>query len=708
MIPPGDCMYAGRKRRKPIQKQKPVPVNEKSNPSKRHRDRLNAELDRLASLLPFSPDIITKLDKLSVLRLSVSYLRVKSFFHANPDKATRKHISQPPNHDIRSEGPPSITGVTESTLLLESLTGFALVISSDGMVFYASSTIIDYLGFHQTDVMHQNVFDYIHVDDRQEFRRQLHWAMNPTQQSSHHPHSAAGTGEDFVVNRLFHSQEAGGVSPELSPFLNRCFISRVRCLLDSTSGFLTMQFQGRLKFLQGQKKKTPSGAPLPPQLALFCVAVPLLLPSITEMKMKTMMMRGKQKSGSNGILTALEHSDDQYRRHAVADVLGEGGEALLLNCPTPVLRHHTPWTPLSKDSGGGGLKYKSDGYCTSQDEPLNFCKSSGATGLRGHGPDGGWPLRAGVGAGGGYRGNLNMSPTTAAAARLGKVGHYSKPYRMSPGYHHAARPDLYMPRPYGGGSGAACDDDIEGYCAVDGIKSENGGYESHGGGVCYDGRLLPQMPIKVEQDSDSENGCDAYGRPWGCRQPLDRRYGGGGVYQGGGGGVQMKAEGEFYEQYSPCQRSKAIMSPAPFNGHYQNLCGSGPGPGSSVVGRPLKCVRNKEPPAQATQFSPPQRLGPSDPLCGSQTANCMDAHGYGGGYGPQDYKLGYEVKGHGLLHSIKREPMDSPPWHDGGGARGGGGGGGHEPPQVALQRGVLPNCMMGNGPHKTNPYVYMQ
>ncbi|XP_070771310.1 aryl hydrocarbon receptor-like [Enoplosus armatus] len=274
--------YANKKRKKPVLKQKKLSEgNEvvKSNPSKRHRDRLNGELDRLTDLLPFHDEVRTRLDKLSVLRLSVGYLRVKSYFKA----ATTSSLVFPGMNGQNGNNVDT-AGFSEGDLLLQALNGFVMVVTSEGSVFYASATIKDYLGFHQSDVVHQSVFDLIHTDDRALFRQQLHFALNPP---------TVGAGGDVLQScgsTVMYSPEQ--LPPENSSFLERSFVCRFRCLLDNSSGFLALKFQGRLKYLHGQKNNGTSNKP---QLALFTIAMPVQPPSIVEIRAKMLLFQSKHK-----------------------------------------------------------------------------------------------------------------------------------------------------------------------------------------------------------------------------------------------------------------------------------------------------------------------------------------------------------------------------------------------------------------------------
>ncbi|XP_048833867.1 aryl hydrocarbon receptor 2 [Brienomyrus brachyistius] len=287
-------IYAAKKRKKPVQKipKPPPPDGVKSNPSKRHRDRLNGELDKLTSLLPFSEDVQARLDKLSVLRLSVGYLKVKSFFNATIKKNSLGWMA---GYGTNGTSASTIDGVSfsEGELLLQALNGFVLVVTAEGYVFYASPTVQDYLGFHQSDVVHQSVYDLIHTDDRAMFRRQLHFALDPTQFDAEQGSDGMQSPSDINTNVVTFDPQH--IPPENTSFLERSFCCRFRCLLDNSSGFLALNFQGRLKYLHGQNKMTEDGTMAHPQLGLFVIATPLQAPSITMIRSKTLIFQTKHK-----------------------------------------------------------------------------------------------------------------------------------------------------------------------------------------------------------------------------------------------------------------------------------------------------------------------------------------------------------------------------------------------------------------------------
>ncbi|XP_028281032.1 aryl hydrocarbon receptor 2 [Parambassis ranga] len=316
---PNTAQYAAKKRKKPVQKipKPPPPDGAKSNPSKRHRDRLNGELDKLTSLLPFTEEVRARLDKLSVLRLSVGYLKVKSFFNATmkagqnssswtserslmfganvqstmapPSSASTASIPAPSSSSMAT----SLDGVSffEGDLLLQALNGFVLVVTAEGYVFYTSPTIQDFLGFHQSDVVHQSVFELIHTDDRALFRRQLHFSLNPPCDGASSP--SEQNSAEISTNMITYDPQV--IPPENSSFLERNFCCRFRCLLDNSSGFLALNFRGRLKFIHGQNRVSEDGKLVPPQLALFSIATPLQTPSILEIRTKTLIFQTKHK-----------------------------------------------------------------------------------------------------------------------------------------------------------------------------------------------------------------------------------------------------------------------------------------------------------------------------------------------------------------------------------------------------------------------------
>ncbi|KAM7368639.1 hypothetical protein PAMP_012956 [Pampus punctatissimus] len=263
--------YATKRRKKPAQKSAKAPPV-KTNPSKRHRDRLNVELDRLTSLLPFSEEVRGRLDKLSVLRLSVGYLKVKTYFHA----ANARSAPLVSSNGSRNGQFVSLDGVSfsEGDLLLQALDGFVLVVATDGSIFYTSSTIQNFLGFQQSDVVHQSVYDLVHMDDREMFRCQLRFDRDTRAEDVQ-----SGSQNLFPA--------------ENSSFLERSFCCRLRCLLDNTSGFMTLCFNGRLKYLNLRADAGADGRAAPPQLALFAIAAPLQPPSVMEIRTKTLIFQTK-------------------------------------------------------------------------------------------------------------------------------------------------------------------------------------------------------------------------------------------------------------------------------------------------------------------------------------------------------------------------------------------------------------------------------
>ncbi|CAL8282749.1 unnamed protein product [Merluccius merluccius] len=147
------------------------------------RSRRKKEADvftDLSLLLPLAPDLLAHLDKPSVLRLTISYMRTRGLL-ADYSGGRRTAARDPAGPRQRSvsvgeeEAKLRRWGLTqgEADLYLEVSEGFLLVVSTKGDMVFVSDNVSKYIGQTQVDLIGHSLYDFAHPCDHKEIENNL-------------------------------------------------------------------------------------------------------------------------------------------------------------------------------------------------------------------------------------------------------------------------------------------------------------------------------------------------------------------------------------------------------------------------------------------------------------------------------------------------------------------------------------------------------
>ncbi|XP_029311523.1 endothelial PAS domain-containing protein 1 [Cottoperca gobio] len=161
-----------------------------SREAARRRRRVESEVfEDLSRLLPLQQSVRDHLDKPSVIRLTLSYIRMRTLLTGKT--ATKSEAS----HTVkwgqvmeggeeqrqcdggRDEGEEKeredAEASEETNMYLRILEGFLMVLSTEGDMIFLSDGVSKYMGLTQTELMGHNIFEFTHPCDHEEIRNNL-------------------------------------------------------------------------------------------------------------------------------------------------------------------------------------------------------------------------------------------------------------------------------------------------------------------------------------------------------------------------------------------------------------------------------------------------------------------------------------------------------------------------------------------------------
>ncbi|XP_026207464.1 endothelial PAS domain-containing protein 1 [Anabas testudineus] len=160
-----------------------------SREAARRRRRVESDVfGDLSHLLPLQPSIRSHLDKPSIIRLTLSYIRMHTLLKVNA--GTRAEASQTVKYgqmvpgreerqkcdrrcDDEEKEREELNNLEETNLYLKILEGFVMVISTEGDMIFLSENVSKYMGLTQTELMGHSIFEFAHPCDHEEIRNNL-------------------------------------------------------------------------------------------------------------------------------------------------------------------------------------------------------------------------------------------------------------------------------------------------------------------------------------------------------------------------------------------------------------------------------------------------------------------------------------------------------------------------------------------------------